>query len=543
MRIGLVCVEDGLMSVGIRKMAAYVRTLHPDTTVHYVPYTNYRSLAAILLGRYGECADVPAERIREVAEPLARYDLLGFSSMTGYASLTAEIIRAVRALDPSTYVVWGGIHPIVVPEEAIQHADAVCTGEGELAFEEFLDAFREGRDFTGTRNFWFRRGEEVVRNPFLPLMSGEEMSRLPALHYGQDELIYEPGRGYVELNAARYLDYNGLSYNTVWSIGCPLKCTFCGNTRFIENDASYRRIRHPGVPAILDEIEQAVAVHPHVSTVVFHDDSFLALPTETLSEFGREYRRRIGLPFCVQGVIPNYVKDEKLRILLAAGLNRVRMGIQNGSERILKFYDRPTPPAKIERAASILSRYRRYMIPPAYDVILDNPIETREDVVTNLEFLYRLARPYTLNVYSLRTIPNTELEQQLDELEISIDEITANYTHNAPTLANCLVFLIASMPVPRRLFDWAVARAQPLTAEQPHYPRLLLLCRTVFFTRRALNHLRHMDFSVLTGRLGYVLWKSGFIKLWRRLFVPRFEEPAEPGPGGGEAALPRSSTA
>ena len=63
------------------------------------------------------------------------------------------------------------------------------------------------------------------------------------------------------------------------------------------------------------------------------------------------------------------------------------------------------------------------MIPPDYDIILDNPVETREDVVDNLNLLYDLPRPFTLNVYSLRTIPNTELERQLKELNISISEI------------------------------------------------------------------------------------------------------------------------
>lgn len=515
------------MSVGIRKMAAWVRTLEPDTRLHYVPYTNYRSLATIILGRYGECADVPDECVREMAEGLADADMVGFSSMTGYAALTSRIIKHIRALNPRAYVVWGGIHPIIVPEDAIEHADAVCTGEGEFAFAEFLDAFRDGRDYTKTRNFWFRRGDQVVRNGFLPLMSGEEMGRLPLLHYGRDEWIYERGRGFVPLDWPRYLDYNGLSYNTVWSIGCPFKCTYCGNTKFIENDPQYRKIRHSPVQYIIDEIKAAVEAHPYISTVVFHDDSFLALPTQVLAEFAREYPRQVGIPFCVQGVIPNYVKDAKLQLMLHAGLNRVRMGIQNGSERILKFYDRPTPPPRVEQAARTLSQYRRYMIPPAYDIILDNPVESREDVVENLEFLHRLARPFTLNIYSLRSIPNTELEKQLQTLKVSLDEISANYTHNAPTLANCLVYMEATGRVPSWLFRFMLRFARPLMAEQVRVPLLNTVCRVAYLVRRGFDHLRHMDFSVMTGRVGYALWKVGFIRWWRERFVPRYQLPAD----------------
>src|SRR6266536_1532997 len=326
----MVCVEDALMNVGFRKMAARIRQLNPDTSIHYITYANYRSLATIILGRYGSAPAVRETFIREMAEPIAHSDIVAFSSMTGYAALTRELIRAVRAINPRAYIVWGGIHPIIVSEDAIQHADAICTGEGEFAFDTFLQAFRDGKDFTTTENFWFRvkghSGESIRKNAFLPLMSNEEMSSLPLPHYGRDEWFYEPGKGYVPINRDIYLRYNGLGYNTVWSIGCPFKCTFCGNTKFIENDNSYRKLRHASVQHLIDEINQARAVHPHISTIIFHDDSFMALPMDTLSHFSTEYKKQVDLPFAVYGVIPNYVKEEKFRILLEAGLNRVRMG-------------------------------------------------------------------------------------------------------------------------------------------------------------------------------------------------------------------------
>jgi len=72
------------------------------------------------------------------------------------------------------------------------------------------------------------------------------------------------------------------------------------------------------------------------------------------------------------------------------------MGVQSGSQRILDFYRRPTPIARVERAAADLAKFSKYHINPAYDIICDNPIETRQDVVDTLELIYRLARPFTL---------------------------------------------------------------------------------------------------------------------------------------------------
>ena len=194
-----------------------------------------------------------------------------------------------------------------------------------------------------------------------------------------------------------YLANDGLGYSTLWSIGCPFHCSFCGNTKFIANDPAYKKIRHPSARYMVDEIKNLRRKFPHVSQVSFHDDSFMAITYRELETFAELWQAELGIPFAVYGVIPNYVKQDKFEILTWAGMNRVRMGIQSGSQAILDFYKRPTPPERIEEAAEVIGSFApKYHIPPAYDIIMDNPIETRQDVVDTLELLYRMPRPYTL---------------------------------------------------------------------------------------------------------------------------------------------------
>ena len=102
------------------------------------------------LRRLRSGGDLSADEVDQVAHGLLGSDLIGFSSMTGYADLTHRIIPRVRELDPDVSMIWGGIHAIIHPEDAIT-ADvaAICTGEGEFAFQQFFDAFRDGRDPTG----------------------------------------------------------------------------------------------------------------------------------------------------------------------------------------------------------------------------------------------------------------------------------------------------------------------------------------------------------------------------------------------------------
>ncbi len=48
MRINLICVEDTLISLGARKMCAYIRRLNPDTNLLFISLSNFRSMKEAL---------------------------------------------------------------------------------------------------------------------------------------------------------------------------------------------------------------------------------------------------------------------------------------------------------------------------------------------------------------------------------------------------------------------------------------------------------------------------------------------------------------
>ena len=217
MRIKLVSLEDGITSCGFRKMAAHVARINEDTDSCYVSTNRYRSIRNGLRGTLGSAGSLEPEDIDLAARELIQSDLVGFSSMTGYSDLTRKLIKRVKELDPSTYVIWGGIHPIIQPEDAIlADVDAICTGEGEFAFHQLYDELMAGHRPTNIKNFWFKEdGGEIVKNHFLPLMSQEEMESLAFPQYGEGELIYQAGEGFIPMKVSDYIDNDGLSYTTL----------------------------------------------------------------------------------------------------------------------------------------------------------------------------------------------------------------------------------------------------------------------------------------------------------------------------------------
>ena len=521
LEIRLLCVEDGLDNVGFRKISAYIKSIHSNTKVAYVPVGNLRSPINLLTE--GGSGEFKEKDIDNVSEFLAEGDLVGLSSMTQYSSTVYKIIAKIRQFNPRAYIVWGGIHPIIQPEDAIKHADAVCTGEGEFAFKTFLELFKNGKDYTTAPSFWFRKDNNIIKNRNLPLMTPKEMDELPPLLYEDEELIYCRSKGFKKINSNDFINFTGLSYNTVWSIGCPLHCTYCGNTKFIEYDNAYRRLRHSSPRTIIEEIKRTKSKHPHLSTVIFHDDSFLSLRYEVLEEFCKLWKTEIKIPFAIYGLIPNYVREDKIALLVDAGMNRVRMGIQSGSDNILEFYKRPTKLYRIKEATEILNKFKKYMIPPAFDIILENPIETPEDTRATLDLIYEMPRPFTLNVYALRLIPNTQLAKDVEDRGFSIPPVDAGYLLNyRRTLGNILVFFITTFKVPRWLYKYLRNKVLPVHTKQPSYPVLFKIVRALYLIRRGINHLKFMDFSVIPGKPGYYLWKLKIISFWQRFILKRF---------------------
>ncbi|WP_246152882.1 B12-binding domain-containing radical SAM protein [Oryzomonas rubra] len=84
-----------------------------------------------------------ADEIHEDIPFDGQFDLVGITAMTHQAVRAYEIADRFRLR--GIPVVLGGIHPTVLPEEALQHADAVVIGEAEPVWAQLLSDLQAGR--------------------------------------------------------------------------------------------------------------------------------------------------------------------------------------------------------------------------------------------------------------------------------------------------------------------------------------------------------------------------------------------------------------
>src|SRR6266545_1955215 len=102
-------------------------------TMRYAPLT-LTTLASLVPSEI--CADIELvdEGIDEIDPSSIDADLVGISAITGTAPRAYEIASTLRRR--GIPVVLGGVHPTLVPDEAMQHADSVAVGYAEESRSE-----------------------------------------------------------------------------------------------------------------------------------------------------------------------------------------------------------------------------------------------------------------------------------------------------------------------------------------------------------------------------------------------------------------------
>lgn len=524
--VKFVSVEEGITALGFRRIVAVARKLNPSVGVYFITTGNLYSLITHLIPSFA--IKITDKDINNIANEFAKADLLCFSSMTPTSNYVEKIVKAVKRKNPKVFILWGGAHCIINPDLAIKHVDAICSGEGEIPFKIFYKAFIKNKAYLDCPNIWFKIKNKIIKNPARPLNTSKELDSFPHLFYGYNCQIYDLKRKmFRQYNRTDFVNFNGLAYRTIWTLGCPYSCIYCANDAFVSINKDYRKIRTSSINYLLDEIEAGIRIYPFISTVVFYDDNFIAITEEQLKIFAKEYKKRINLPFVIFGLHPNIVTKKKMDLLGRAGMVRGRMGIQSGSANTLAFYQRPTPLLKIKSSVKIIAdAAKKYnMIPPSYDIISDNPIESQEDIVNSLKFLYGLERPYVFTIFSLRVFPQTKLYDYFKKHPtVDIRQLTSSYLETRKTLSNILFYLLSIVKPPKPIFFWLLNRVKSYNEDKSSYPAAYWFVKVAYLVNRAIPHLIRFDFSTIVGPWGYYLWKAGFIKSKFRIQAKRISK-------------------
>lgn len=506
MKIALITpTPPDISSFGIRSLSAFLKS-------------NGHIVKLILLPGGIDRLDVegdytyryPYRIVNEIIDLCRDCDLVGFSFMTQYFDRAKQLSDAVRN-QLKKPVVWGGVHPTLCPDEAIQLTDFVIEGEGEIPLLQLVQ-FLEGQlSWEKVSNAWrHHQGKIIPPSHFYWL---DDISSLPDYDYSLDEhyVIDANTRSIAKMDEKLFakilprMPYFKERYITVYrtmsSRGCPHRCTYCINRTLREKYCTGKYLRIRPVDNVIKELKNIVKRFPFIEGIHFFDDTFFSNTIPNIEHFSELYKNEINLPFYCQGS-PEAITEKKMELFLNAGMVFSEMGIQTGSEKVAKLYSRTSSNEQITKAIFTMDKYISRLIKPHYHVIVDNPWENTEDAIATIKSLMQIPHPFMLCLASLTLFPGTELNKKALKEGIINDPIKDVYRKAfykpKPTYLNLVTTLIDHYYLPR------------------FFIKLLILPPVIIlFDRKSLN-----NFWVVLLKID-LLWRY-FFKAWKAIRYGNF---------------------
>ncbi len=225
--------------------------------------------------------------------PRADVDLVGISAMTTQAKRAYALADAYRAL--GVPVAMGGIHPSALPDEALQHCDAVCLGDAESTLPHLIADFESAVARGAPAAAAIRKVYDWAAFPTAPIAT----PRKDVINQ-QDYLVANP------IQTTR---------------GCPHACRFCTTPAIFG-----RQFRQRSIAEIVEELRVICEVKKPWC-FIFADDNFGGNQAWAL-EFC-EAIRPLKVSWASQCDIMISKNDRLLRAMRASGCQGLILGLES----------------------------------------------------------------------------------------------------------------------------------------------------------------------------------------------------------------------
>lgn len=329
--------------------------------------------------------------------------MIGVSAYASTSPRAEQVISFLKQLEVP--IVWGGPHATISPDKCIEHCDIVCRGEGEESVIELAEAIEKGKKYDNIPNLWIRKEGGLIKNEIRNMPDCLDCYAAPDYDL-KDHYILEKGRLVPFLE--RHL--NGMIF-FMTTRGCPNACAYCSNHLYRQLYHGHGKLlRRYSVSYVIKELKRLKEKFKTVGVFDIRDETLLARPLEEIKEFSERYKKEVGIRFkCLAD--PTTMDEDKLRLLVEAGLTDIIIGIQSGSDRVnIEVYKRFIKREQVIRAAKIVNKFKNLAV--MYDMITTNPYEEPQDVLDSISILMEIPKPYFLSVNNLVFFLGTPLYEK-----------------------------------------------------------------------------------------------------------------------------------
>lgn len=300
---------------------------------------------------------------------------VGISATTLTIDTAGKIAKLIKKVDKNVVVIVGGAHITALPEETLKKytgIDIGVIGEGEETFQELLVNLKKGRGIERVKGLVIRKNSQTVMTGPRPFIADLDKLPFPAwdLLKGYPHRYYPSANSYLKLPAV----------HLVTSRGCTGQCTFCDRSVFGRRP---RFFSAPRLMAMIDDLRKRY----QIKEIQFFDDNFCLYPQRLVEICHGLAKRKISWSCQARA---DFLTQENLSLMKRSGCWQIGLGIESGSNKILKNLKKGETKEKMQEAVNLIHRNG---IEIKGFFILGNPGETKKTLDETEKFI--LANPLT----------------------------------------------------------------------------------------------------------------------------------------------------
>ncbi|MFA9391507.1 MAG: radical SAM protein [Prolixibacteraceae bacterium] len=300
-----------------------------------------------------------------------RLETIPFDEKTDLVCITVDSFSARRAFEISgefrkrdVKIVLGGMHPSLLPDEALLYADSIVIGDVEPIWDQLLADVKN------------HQLQKKYTAPFgLP-----QDGRFP------DRSIFK-GKKYLPVSLLQF------------SRGCNFSCTFCSVSQFFKHSHKCRKIDD-----VLQEIEK-----DQLKTILFVDDNMVANKKE-LKVFLRELIP-MKVKWASQSSIDMVNDREMLKLMADSGCVGNLIGFESININTLKWFNKSPNIRDFNSYKEALEIFRDYGFLTWASFMIGNDFDTIDTIDKTVEFAIK--NKFTLAFFHiLMPYPGTQIYEQ-----------------------------------------------------------------------------------------------------------------------------------
>ena len=312
---------------------------------------------------------------------------IGITCLVSEIEAVKDFCKFIKENSKESIVIIGGPYPSICPQHFVDKNipfDCLVIGEGEVTFYELISALQNNKNIDDVKGIaYVKSGKLKITQPRELI---QDLDSLPFPAYDKVDMDY-----YCRPNVWSIRPVYLSSFWMFTSRGCPYNCKFC-----VAHTIFGRKVRFMSPERVVEHIEYIIKKY-RIDALYFGDESFTVSKKRVYEILNLLKKKKIKILFGCQTRV-NLLDEDLLRFMKKNGCIQIDLGIESGSDKMLKVMNKQTDVKSIVKIGNICKKIKlRHLA----NMLINLPEERLKDIGASLCLVKNMKYNVVLwNVYT-----------------------------------------------------------------------------------------------------------------------------------------------